>query len=114
MMLKAEKNEAIEKVRAVFEEYIKASPYMDLLWSDKLGYVLMLIDKKTSEVVENRVIADAESLCRYLIHEISQKVLELMGKDHDTYDLSSLEHAEIEKELKPYMDRLPEYGYLFE
>lgn len=114
MMRKAEKKEAIEKVRTVFEEYIKASPYMDLLWSDKLGYVLMLIDEKTLEVVENRVVTDAESLCRYLIGEIAQKVLEIMGKDHDTYELSSRERDEIGKELRPYMEQLPEYGYLFE
>lgn len=112
MMQKAKKKEAIEKVRGVFEGYIQASPYMELLWSDKLGYVLMLIDSKTSEIVENRVVTDAESLCRYLIGEIAQKALEIMGKDHDACELSPREHDEIRKELKPYMEQLPEYGYL--
>ena len=87
---------------------------MELLWSDKLGYVLMLIDSKTSEIVENRVVTDAESLCRYLIGEIVQKALEIMGKDHDACELSPRERDEIGKELKPYMEQLPEYGYLFE
>lgn len=114
MMLKAEKKEAVEKVGKVFEEYIKASPYMELLWSDKLGYVLMLIHRETSEIMESRVITNAESFCRSMINEISQNVLEVMGKDHDTCELSPLEHTEVEKELKPYMDQLPEYAYLFE
>ncbi len=114
MMQKAEKNEAIEKVRSVFEEYIKASPYIELLWSDKLGYVLMSIDERTSEIMESWVVTDAENLCRCLMNEIAQKVLDAMGKDHDTYELSSLERAEFEKQLKPYRDQLPEYAYLFE
>lgn len=114
MMHKTEKNEAVEKVRRVFEEYIKASPYMELLWSEKLGYVLMSIDERSSEVMESRVVTDAENLCRCLVNEIAQKALKTMGKDHDTYELSSFECAEVGKELKPYMNELPEYAYLFE
>lgn len=114
MMQKAEKKEAVEKVRKVFEKYIEASPYMELLWSDKLGYVLMLIHKETSEIMESRVITNAESFCRSLISEISQNVLEAMGKDHDACELSPLERTEVEKELKPYRDQLPEYTYLFD
>ena len=114
MMQKAEKKEAIEKVRRVFGEYIKSSPYMELLWSEKLGYVLMSIDERSSEIMESRVVTDAENLCRCLINEIAQKVLEGMEKDRDTYELSSLEHEEFEKELKPYRDQLLEYAHLFE
>ncbi len=114
MMQKAEKKEAIEKVRGVFEEYIQASPYMELLWSDKLGYVLMLIDSKTSEIVENRVVTDTGRDSPHLIGEIVQKALKIMGKDHDACELSPQERDEIGKELKPYMEQLPEYGYLFE
>lgn len=114
MMQKAEKNEAIEKVRRVFEDYIKASPYMELLWSEKLGYVLMSIDERSSEIMESRVVTDAENLCRCLINEIAQKALEAMEKDRDTYELPSSDRAEIEKELGLYMDQLPEYAHLFE
>ena len=35
---KKQKSE-IEKVRAAFQDYIQNSGYIDLLWSDKVGYV---------------------------------------------------------------------------
>lgn len=113
MMQKAERQEEIEKVRSVFGAYIEDSPYLELLWSDKLGYILMLIHRGTSEIMESRIITDAESFCRYLIREISQNALKAMGKDHDTYELSSSERAEIRKELRPYLEQLPEYDALF-
>lgn len=33
--------EEIEKVKEIFADYIKKSKYLELLWSDKLGYVLL-------------------------------------------------------------------------
>lgn len=113
-MQKAEKNDSIEKVGRVFGAYMESSPYMELLWSEKLGYVLMSIRAETSEIMESRVITDAESLCRLLIGEIVQNVLNLTGKGHDTYEADAQEHTEIKERLKPYMDQLPEYHYLCE
>ena len=37
-----EKNE-IERVYAVFADYIRESPYLEWFWSDKLGYLLLKI-----------------------------------------------------------------------
>lgn len=31
--------EAIERVMSVFSEYIKTTPYFDIVWSGKVGYV---------------------------------------------------------------------------
>ena len=37
MMQKAEKNEEIEKVSGVFQDYIQDSSRLEWLWSEKLG-----------------------------------------------------------------------------
>lgn len=31
--------EAIERVMSVFSEYIKTTPYFDIVWSGKVGYI---------------------------------------------------------------------------
>ena len=41
MLQEAKRDADVEKVCRVFGDYIKASPYLEWLWSDKLGYVLM-------------------------------------------------------------------------
>lgn len=113
MEQKTEKNEAIEKVGRVFSDYIKNSASMELLWSEKLGYILMLIHRETSEIMESQVLTDAESFCRYMLGEVAQDVLKHMGKDHDAYELTETERTEIRKQLRPYMEQLSEYGYLW-
>ena len=59
MVQEAKRDAEMEKVYGVFEEYIKSSPYIEWLWSEKLGYVLMQIAAKEREVVESRVVTDA-------------------------------------------------------
>lgn len=36
--------EAIERVMSVFSEYIKITPYFDIVWSGKVGYIYISID----------------------------------------------------------------------
>ena len=40
MVQEAKRDAEMEKVYGVFEGYIKASPYIEWLWSEKLGYIL--------------------------------------------------------------------------
>lgn len=62
MVQKAKKNEEIEKVVNVFQDYIMTSPYIEWLWSDKLGYILMQISIKKQDIGESRIISDADML----------------------------------------------------
>lgn len=114
MAQEVKKNAEIEKVYEVFEDYIKASPYIDWLWSDKLGYILMEISLEYREIMESRIITDAENLCLIMFHEIADDVLEMTQNDHIPQEADPLEKAEIKKRLKPYIDRLPQYTYLCE
>ncbi len=111
-MVKAKKDADIEKVCRVFEDYIKASPYIDWLWSDKLGYILTQISAERHEIMESRVITDAGKLCWILFNEVADDVLMMTQNDHTASEADPLEQAEIRKRLKPYADQLPEYGGL--
>ena len=66
MVQEAKRDAEMEKVYGVFEGYIKASPYIEWLWSEKLGYILMQIEAKGQEVVESRVVMDAGGFCSIL------------------------------------------------
>ena len=70
MVQKAKKNEEIEKVVNVFQDYIMTTPYIEWLWSDKLGYILMQISIKKQDIGESRIISDADMLCWILLNDI--------------------------------------------
>lgn len=113
MLYTKKEQEKIEKIREVFTDYIRESQYVDLLWSEKLGYILLKISAERREIVmEPIIIEDGGTLCKELCMEIIQDVLEYTGNDHDRGNADPLEKAEIEKRLSPYKERLPEYQKL--
>ena len=114
MLQEAKRDADVEKVSRVFGDYIKASPYLDWLWSDKLGYVLMQISLERQEIMESHVITDAGRLCWILFNEIADDVLQRTPNDHATCEADSSERARIQKRLQPYTDQLPEYSCLCE
>ena len=109
MVQEAKRDAEMEKVYKVFGGYMKENPYIEWLWSEKLGYILMQIEAKGREVVESRVVTDAGDFCRILFHEVAEDALRKRGSEHTLYEADALEKDEIKKELKPYIDQLPEY-----
>ena len=110
---KKEKAE-IERVREVFAEHIRQSPYYDLLWSDKVGYVWLSIEVKYLHVDTGRRIESAADLCEILLNDTADDVLEMTGNEHAPDNADPLEVAEIKRRWKVYIDLLPEYAYLCE
>ena len=111
-----EQLDAIEKVKAVFSDYIKNSRTLDLIWSDKLGYILITgLTKDMSDfVMQHEVIDTAERLCDQLLYEIACDVLESRGHCHDIYISTPLEKQLILEAYQPYMCQLPEYSHMLE
>ena len=108
--------DSIEKVKTVFAEYIQNSRTLDLVWSDKLGYILITgITKNMDDfVMQPEVITTAERLCDQLLYEIACDVLESRGHCHDIYISTPLEKQLILKVYQPYMSQLPEYSHMLE
>jgi len=111
-----EQLEAIEKVKSVFSDYIINSKTLDLIWSDKLGYILIIgITKDMNDfAMQPEVITSAERLCDQLLYEIACDVLESRGHCHDIYISTPLEKQLILAAYKPYMSQLPEYSHMLE
>lgn len=111
-----EQLDAIEKVKTVFADYIKNSKTMDVVWSDKLGYILITgISKELDDfAMQPEVIDTAERLCDQLLYEIACDVLESRGQSHDIFASTPLEKKLILEAYHPYMSQLPEYSHMLE
>lgn len=67
-----EQLDAIEKVKTVFSDYIKNSKTLDLIWSDKLGYILItgITKDMNNFVMQPEVLYTAERLCDQLLYMV--------------------------------------------
>ena len=112
MLYEETEKKEIERVYAVFADYIRESPYLEWLWSDKLGYLLLKIGAEKRYIAENVIIYTAEPLARILFSEVSMDVLQMTGNDHTEQTADPLELAEIKRRWEPYINQLPDYAYL--
>lgn len=71
----AERKE-IERVYGVFKDYIHASKFLDFVWSEKLGYLLLHIDPTKNTIEEDQIIASADELCAELFNEVATDVFQ--------------------------------------
>ena len=60
----AERKE-IERVYGVFKDYIHASEFLDFVWSEKLGYLLLHIDPTKNTIEEDQIITSADCVPNY-------------------------------------------------
>ena len=112
MLYEEKEKSEIERVYSVFQDYIRTSPYLEWVWSDKIGYILIVISTEKRYVEEGIVILNAEMLCDRLLSEIFTDVMTLTQSGHAYYEVDLQERAEIERHWKPYIDQLPEYAEL--
>lgn len=109
---------AIEKVVSVFSDYIRKSPYMDLVWSEKIGYLFLTLNPDAEDPGELELlpfsIKNAEMLCELLFTEIFYDTADALGKGRGYDEPGEEECAETRKRLRPYLERLPEHKALAE
>ena len=74
MLYEETEKKEIERVYAVFADYIWESPYLEWLWSDKLGYLLLKISTKKRYVEEEILVDTADQLAEVLFSEVSMDV----------------------------------------
>lgn len=93
-----------KKIISVFSGYLQSHPLIDLVWSDKIGYVLLYIspDQATIEM-DPALITDARLLCRMLQSEIATDVLVSAKNDHCIDHVDPFEMAEIQKRWEPFL-----------
>jgi len=103
--------EAIERVMSVFSDYIKTTPYFDIVWSDKVGYIYISIENCRGTVgdMDCIVLDEPEELLDKLLNEMAVDIMEEGGHTLSPVEASALERAEVERRLNSYLDQLPEY-----
>ena len=109
-----QEKQKLKRVIAVFAERLKESDAFDLVWSDKVGYVLLDISTNYDYVDSARRIETAEGLCELMLEDIALDVLLLTENEHSIETADPLERAEIVRRWQPYFGQLPEYEYLRE
>lgn len=76
----AERKE-IERVYGVFKDYIHASKFLDFVWSEKLGYLLLHIDPTKNTIEEDQIITSADELCAELFNEVATDVFKKLREN---------------------------------
>ena len=103
----------IKRIRSVFEDYLRRSTDFELVWSDKIGYVWLILTRNPRDPVDTgRCIRSAVDLCKTCLTDIAMEVVCLVESDHMPETANALEQAEIRRRWKPYIEQLPEYAYL--
>ena len=112
MIYTKQEKQKLERVISVFTERLKESDAFDLVWSDKVGYVLLDISPDYDYVDTARRVDTAEELCRLMLEDVALDVLLLTENEHSMETADPLERAEILRRWQPYFEQLPEYEYL--
>lgn len=116
MIYTKEEHESIEKVKEVFAEYIANFKDMDLVYSEKAGYVILFgIRIEEGRLTMDPIfIREGGQLCDFLLYEIACETMTRIGEFHDIHEATAEEKVIIKKAFEPYMVQLPEYEYLIE
>ena len=115
MVYSTDEKKRLRKVISAFAEYLRNSPSADLLYSEKVGYVLIRIDSHAPMMIESDAIRDAKDLCERLLNEIYlDYCIEVSQKKEDMLVMASEEIAELRNRFEPYMAQLPEYAEIAE
>ena len=75
MIYTKQEKQKLDRVISVFAERLKESDAFDLVWSDKVGYVLLDISTNYDYVDSARRIETAEGLCELMLEDIALDVL---------------------------------------
>lgn len=103
----------IQHVREVFGEFIRKSEHIDVVYSDKVGYIILsLKNANTLNGFEPEEIISAEHLCLRLLDEIIDNYQDKRGQYKERTAFTQTEKHEILQQMSIYMEQLPEYWYL--
>ena len=115
MLYTEEQKKELEEMVTAFGDYLRDSEYLELVWSDKIGYILLKISVSSRSIpLAPVIIEDGEMLCEELLCEIANDVLEYTGNDHDRKNADPLERAEIRRRYQTYIEQFPQYQQLTE
>lgn len=71
MSFKMKRTLEMRRVESAFADYLENEDSIDLLWSDKVGYVFLTINEKTHQSESCEDLHTAPQLCRRLLDDMA-------------------------------------------
>ena len=103
------KTEEMSRIAEAFSGYIHRHPSLDLLWSEKVGYVLLTVNSQKQRAEEENSFRTAETLASRMFGEIVTDVALETGREHWHDELDEEETEEVWKRWAPFLEMLPVY-----
>lgn len=112
MSFKMKRTLEMRRVESAFADYLENEDSIDLLWSDKVGYVFLTINEKTHQSESCEDLHTAPQLCHRLLDDMAITVLLQTKRNHNFTNMDKDEAARVRAAWKPVIEKLPDYAYL--
>lgn len=112
MSFKMKRTLEMRRVESAFADYLENEDSIDLLWSDKVGYVFLTINEKTHQSESCEDLHTAPQLCHRLLDDMAITVLMQTKRNHNFSTMDKDEATQVRAAWKPVIEKLPDYAYL--
>lgn len=112
MSFKMKRTLEMRRVESAFADYLENEDSIDLLWSDKVGYVFLTINEKTHQSESCEDLHTAPQLCRRLLDDMAITVMMQTKRNHNFTNMDKDEAVRVRAFWKPVIEKLPDYAYL--
>lgn len=107
MVYTAEEKSRMDFLLATFGDYIRSNREFDIVYSEKLGYLSLVINTKHGIIEDARPMKDFDALLEEMFLQISNDVLALkMVGYHDDIELFPEEMVELRCRVEPILNTM--------
>ena len=114
MVYTAEEKSRMDYLFTTFGDYIRSNKEFDIVYSEKLGYLSLVINRKHGIIEDASPMKNFDALLKELFFQISNDVLALkMVGYHDDIELFPEEIKEVRRRAEPILNTMTqdrEYG----
>lgn len=107
---------SIEKTQNVFADFLQNAPDLDLIYSNKVGYVMLYNIRPEGD--QSGMVAifmqDGRQLCDFILLEIAYNTMAQNGITNAIHETTDAERRIIKNVLNKYIIDLPEYHDLID
>ncbi len=107
MVYTAEEKSRMDYLLNVFRDYIQGNKEFDVVYSEKLGYLSLVINTKHGIIEDVSPLKDFDALLEEIFLQISNEVLALnMVGYHDDIELFPEEMVELRRRVEPILNTM--------
>jgi hypothetical protein len=107
MVYTAEEKSRMDYLFTTFGDYIRGNKEFDIVYSEKLGYLSLVINRKSGIIEDASPMKDFDALLEEMFLQISNNVRDLkMVGYHDDIDLFPEEIVELRCRVEPILNTM--------